>query len=122
MPPPRPRPRPAPSPVEKIRARALRSQGWGIGLLTVAALLWVWSAVLLLTPYETDAGNGCGTLLTDEYHHDEACYESRDWPEILGLLAASLPFAVAGSITYTRGTLTHRLAPLLVDLDEGSEE
>ncbi|MER7519880.1 hypothetical protein [Streptomyces sp. NPDC126499] len=115
-------PRPVPSPVETLRARAVRTQGWGLGLLTVAALLWVWCAVLLLTPYETAAGNGCGTLLADEYHHDEDCYESRDWPELLGLLATSVPFAVAGAMVHTRGALTDRLAPLLADLDEDRTE
>ncbi|GAA3389296.1 hypothetical protein [Streptomyces roseoviridis] len=111
-------PRPVPSPVETLRARAVRTQGWGLCLLTVAALLWVWCAVLLLTPYETDRGNDCGTLLSGDYHHDEPCYESRDWPELLGLLAASVPFAVAGAAVHARGALTHRLAPLLADLDE----
>ncbi|MFI8962333.1 hypothetical protein ACIGO8_09475 [Streptomyces sp. NPDC053493] len=107
----------APQSVTAIRARAVRAQGWGLGLLTVAALLWVWFAVLLLTPYETSAGNGCGTVLTDDYVHDQACYETRDWPELLGLLGASLPFAVAGAIVYVRGSVTDRLAALVTGTD-----
>jgi hypothetical protein len=33
-----------------FRARAKRTQTWGFGLLSVAALLWVWFGVLLLLP------------------------------------------------------------------------
>ncbi|MCX4984402.1 hypothetical protein [Streptomyces sp. NBC_00572] len=101
-----------------FRARARRTQGWGLGLLTLAALLWVWFGVLLLTPYEpADSSNTCPALLTSEYLHDKACEESRDWPELVGVIGASVPLAVIGAVLYTSGSVSHRMAEHLAEVN-----
>ncbi|MFF6776450.1 hypothetical protein ACFY8W_23220 [Streptomyces sp. NPDC012637] len=104
------------SPVDRIRQTAVRTQGWGFGLCAVAALLWAWFAVMLLVPYTAGQNDrDCKARITSEHLHDNdfACVQERDWPELLGILALSVPFAVAGSTLYSRGSLTYRLAPLL---------
>ncbi|MFE0648344.1 hypothetical protein ACFVZH_07125 [Streptomyces sp. NPDC059534] len=100
----------------EFRARARRTQGWGVGLLAVAGLLWVWFGVLLLTPYEpADGSNTCPTLLTSEYLHDKACEEARDWPELVGVIGASVPLAVIGAVLFTSGSVSHRMAEHLAE-------
>ncbi|MFI7005303.1 hypothetical protein [Streptomyces sp. NPDC050145] len=37
-----------------FRHKTGRTRAWGIGLLALATLQWLWCAVLLLTPYEVD--------------------------------------------------------------------
>ncbi|MFF5786055.1 hypothetical protein ACFY8P_13955 [Streptomyces sp. NPDC012693] len=102
---------------EDLRARARRTQGWGLGLLTVAALLWVWFGVLLLTPYAQEGpGSPCPALLTSEYVHHDDCVESRDWPGLLALLGGSLPLAVVGGALYTSGAVSHRMSEHLAEI------
>ncbi|MFF5427671.1 MULTISPECIES: hypothetical protein [unclassified Streptomyces] len=99
------------APESPLVTRARRTQGWGLGLLTVAALLWVWFAVLLLTPYEQEGGGSpCPPLLTSEYVHHDDCVEARDWPGLLALLGGSVPFAAAGAALYAAGAVTQRFA------------
>ncbi|MFF5451961.1 hypothetical protein ACFY40_12065 [Streptomyces sp. NPDC012950] len=102
----------------EFRARARRTQGWGIGLLAVAGLLWIWFAVFLVTPYEEDDGRGspCPALLTSEYVHHGACVEERDWPGLVALLGGSLPFAVTGAALYTSGSAAQRTADHLAEV------
>ncbi|MGA5067746.1 hypothetical protein ACPB9E_28890 [Streptomyces exfoliatus] len=102
----------------EFRARARRTQGWGLALLTVAALCWVWFGVLLLTPYEDGDGGGspCPTLLTSEYVHHDDCVEARDWPGLLAVLGGSVPFAVIGGVLYTSGSVSHRTAEHLAEV------
>ncbi|WP_329284534.1 hypothetical protein [Streptomyces sp. NBC_00691] len=102
----------------EFRAKARRTQGWGLGLFTIAALLWVWFGVQLLTPYEDADGGGspCPALLTSEYVHDKECVESRDWPGMLALLGGSVPFAVVGAALYTSGSVAHRMAEHLAEV------
>ncbi|MFF9065959.1 hypothetical protein ACF09E_11425 [Streptomyces sp. NPDC014891] len=102
----------------EFRAKARRTQGWGLGLFTLAALCWVWLGVMLLTPYEDADGGGspCPALLTSEYVHDKECVESRDWPGTLALLGMSVPFAVVGGALYTSGSVSHRMAEHLAEV------
>lgn len=100
-----------------FRARARRTQGWGLGLLTMAGLLWVWFGVLLLTPFEPgDSSNTCPALITSEYVHDKACAESRDWPQLVGIIGGSVPVAVIGAVLYTSGSVSHRMAEHLAEV------
>ncbi|MGA5195343.1 hypothetical protein [Streptomyces exfoliatus] len=101
----------------EFRARARRTQGWGLALLTVAALCWVWFGVLLLTPYEDgDGGSPCPALLTSEYVHHDDCVEARDWPGLLAVLGGSVPLAVIGGVLYTSGSVSHRMAEHLAEV------
>ncbi|MFD5329313.1 hypothetical protein [Streptomyces sp. NPDC127092] len=102
--------------VDRIRQSAVRMQGWGFGLCAVAAVLWVWFGVMLLVPYTAgESDRDCKARITSEHLHDNdsTCVQERDWPELLGILALSIPFAVVGVTLYSRGSLTYRLAPLL---------
>lgn len=107
-----------------FRARAVRTQGWGLGLLSVAGLLWIWFAVLLFTPY--DAGynrSECTARFTSERLHDDdsRCVQERDWPELMALLGASIPFAIAGGVVYTTGKVSFRMAEHLAEVTRLNE-
>ncbi|GGV05304.1 hypothetical protein GCM10010275_51040 [Streptomyces litmocidini] len=102
-----------------FRARARRTQGWGLGLLTVAALLWIRLAVLLFTPYETgDSGHDCTSRFTSENLHDDesSCVVERDRPELLAVLGASVPVSVIGGVLCTSGSVSHRTAEHLAEV------
>ncbi|WP_030692987.1 hypothetical protein [Streptomyces globisporus] len=102
-----------------FRARARRTRAWGLGLLAVAVLLWIWLAVLLFTPYETaEYGRECTSRFTSENLHnsDSRCVNERDWPELLAVLAASVPVGVIGSVLYTSGSVSHRMSEHLAEV------
>ncbi|MFD8209396.1 hypothetical protein ACFV2S_23750 [Streptomyces sp. NPDC059695] len=102
-----------------FRARARRTQGWGVGLLAVAGLLWVWFGVLLLTPYEDADGGGspCPALISSDYVHEKDCVASRDWPGTLAVLGGSVPLAVVGAVLCTSGAVSHRMAEHLAEVN-----
>lgn len=105
----------------EFRARARRTQAWGLGLLTVAGLLWIWFAVGIFLPYTTTDGRGddeCESRWSSEYLHDEDsdCVAERDWPEMVGILGGSIPFAVVGSVLYAGGSVSHRMAEHLAEV------
>ncbi|GGT97075.1 MULTISPECIES: hypothetical protein [Streptomyces] len=107
-----------------FRARARRTQGWGLGLLAVAGLLWIWFAVLLFTPYENEGySRECTSRFTsDNLHNDDSrCVEERDWPELMAVLGASLPFAVVGAVLHTSGSVSHRMAEHLAEVTRLNE-
>jgi hypothetical protein len=75
-----------------------------VGLVALAALLWTWCALLLLTPYEVEEKpddpypEQCESrLLTDRGTANEGlwkgdlCQNERDWPEALAVLGLSVP-------------------------------
>lgn len=102
-----------------FRARARRTQGWGLGLLALAGLVWVWLAALLFTPYETgEYSRECTARFTSENLHnsDSPCVNERDWPELLALLGGSVPLAVVGAVLYTSGSVSHRMAEHLAEV------
>jgi hypothetical protein len=107
--------------IVKLRDRSQAAMGGGIGLLVVAGLLWSWFALLFLTPYVTDTSRGyaeqCKAPIdapSAQLHPDRSgCAKERDWPQLLGILALSLPFATAGALTYGRGAATFRICLLL---------
>ncbi|MBO7935223.1 hypothetical protein [Streptomyces antibioticus] len=106
-----------------FRERAGRTRAWGIGLLSLAALLWAWCAVLLLTPYEAERKpddrypDACESRLLTEYgtanegvRHGDYCANERDWPEALAVLGLSIPVSVVGVALFTTGTLSRRMS------------
>ncbi|MER5179815.1 hypothetical protein ABT009_15825 [Streptomyces sp. NPDC002896] len=103
------------------RSRLLR--GWGLALLSIAGILWVWSAVLLVMPYHvtmpvTGEDRTCeaplytspddaaekGTSLV------EACAAERGWPRIVTVLGTSVPVSAVGAILFTTGAVSLRVA------------
>ncbi|MEU0405022.1 hypothetical protein ABZ318_33390 [Streptomyces sp. NPDC006197] len=103
----------------QFRARARRTQAWGLGLLAVAGLLWIWFAVLLFTPYETgEYSRECTSRFTSENLHnsDSRCVNERDWPELLAVLGVSVPAGVIGGVLYTSGSVSHRMAEHLAEV------
>ncbi|MER6916947.1 hypothetical protein ABT354_35325 [Streptomyces sp. NPDC000594] len=120
-----------------FRYRAGRIRTWGIALLAVAALLWTWCAVLLLTPYEVDEEPfdrypvQCESRLWGEPDENEsprraaACLTERDWPEALALLALSVPVSTAGVALFVSGGLSRRMsahAEAMRELDRVADE
>ncbi|BAU87057.1 hypothetical protein SLA_6188 [Streptomyces laurentii] len=107
--------------IVKLRDRSQAAMGMGIGLLVVAGLLWAWFAFLFLTPFSVDVSKAherdCEAPVSaprEQLHARESfCGEERDWPQMLGVLALSLPFATAGALTYGRGAATFRICLLL---------
>jgi len=108
---------------QNFRHRARRTRTWGIGLLSLASLLWTWCAVLLLLPYtvdekpDDDHPRKCGSRLftyrgtADEgLRNGDYCGDERDWPEAVALLGLSLPVSVVGMGLFTTGTVTRRMS------------
>ncbi|MFI2782633.1 hypothetical protein [Streptomyces sp. ALB3] len=108
---------------QDFRERATRTRAWGIGLLSLAALLWTWCAVLLLIPYEVDEKPDdqypaeCESrLFTERGTANEGllrgdhCADERDWPEAVAVLGLSLPVSITGMGLFTIGTVSRRMS------------
>ncbi len=106
-----------------FRDRSSRIRAWGIGLLSLAALLWTWCVVLLLAPYEVDRKpddpypQECESrLLTDRgtanggVQRGDWCANERDWPEALAVLGLSVPVSVTGVALFTSGSVSRRMS------------
>lgn len=109
-----------------FRSRARRTQGWGVGLLALAGLMWIWLAVLIFAPYELEEGYGsdeCESRWSSEYLHKSSsrCVNERDWPELLTVLGGSVPLAVVGAVLYTSGSVSHRMAEHLAEVTRLNE-
>lgn len=104
----------------EFRRRAKRAQAWGFGLLSAAALLWLWFGILLLTPYEMESERSfrdCESRFFTEYGtanegaaNGTSCAAERDWPELLGVLGLSVPVSVVGAVLYTGGSVSNRMS------------
>ncbi|MEU9009025.1 hypothetical protein AB0D12_04400 [Streptomyces sp. NPDC048479] len=113
----------------EFRARAKRVRAWGFGLLSAAALLWVWFGVQLLTPYDAGYQSLCeARLFTDRstanegsYNGDNRCTAERDWPELLGVLGLSVPVSVVGAVLYTSGSVSNRMSEHLAEVTRLNE-
>ncbi|WP_405662112.1 hypothetical protein OG379_12495 [Streptomyces sp. NBC_01166] len=113
-----------------FRDRAGKTRTWGLVLLALAAILWIWCAMLLMLPYEADTTD-CkaplfterGTANTGEAGSD--CAKERDWPEVLAVLGASVPVSVVGGSLFAIGTVSRRMsahAQAIRELDELAEK
>ena len=85
--------------------RAHRAQSAGLGMLLLAALFWIYVAVLLFTPYSAGQySNHCDAqAFSDREHVYEECEAERDWPKLMGFLTASVPLATIGVGLYVSG-------------------
>ncbi|MFJ9055727.1 MULTISPECIES: hypothetical protein [unclassified Streptomyces] len=108
---------------QDFRDRAGKTRVWGLVLLSLAALLWAWCAVLLLMPYEVDEvpdddypAECEARLFTDRGTANEGvrngdhCADERDWPEAIAVLGVSLPVSITGVGLFTIGTVTRRMS------------
>ncbi|MFI8850137.1 hypothetical protein ACIGW3_08050 [Streptomyces sp. NPDC053499] len=105
----------------QFRDRSRLIANWGIALLFVATVLWLWCGVLLTMPYEVKRHSTGGSLqceprlFTDEGAANEEkleapCTDERDWLEAVALLGVSVPAAVAGAVLLTCGRLSIRMS------------
>ncbi|MFF9350995.1 hypothetical protein [Streptomyces sp. NPDC014734] len=88
-------------------ARAGKLTGWGLGLLAVATGLLIWVGYLLLAPYSVHHyGNTleCESPVAGSSPNDRSrCGREREWPELMLILALSVPPAVAGTALVVSG-------------------
>ncbi|MEU3661315.1 hypothetical protein AB0E77_16390 [Streptomyces sp. NPDC032940] len=116
----------------RFRERCRLIRTWGLGLLTLAAALWVWCAVLLVTDYEAESARESRTvecesrLFTDggtanEGRFKDPCGDERDWPEALAVLGLSVPLALAGAVLLTYGLVCVRVSEHAADLARWEE-
>ena len=107
----------------EFRERAWKIRNWGIGLLSLATILWVWCAVLLLTPYQVAedlddrSPHQCQSRLLTEWgtaneglQRGDWCANERDWPEAVAVLGLSVPVSAAGVTLLTVGLLSSRMS------------
>ncbi|MEW2085758.1 hypothetical protein [Streptomyces sp. NPDC005283] len=106
--------------MEYFDESSARLRKWGVVLLAATGALWLWFAVLLYTPYTTDQARGgpadCDSrFFTDRREANELaasggrCEAERDWPELLAVLGASIPTAIAGTALFTTGMTSIRM-------------
>lgn len=108
---------------QEFRDRATLTRSWGIGLLSLACLQWIWCSVLILMPYQADSvregrsPSECESRLFTEYstanqgrQNGYYCQAERDWPEIVAVLGLSIPVSIAGVGLFTIGTVTRRMS------------
>ncbi|MFJ8076840.1 hypothetical protein ACIQ7Q_23580 [Streptomyces sp. NPDC096176] len=107
----------------EFRDQSSRIRAWGVGLLSVATVLWGWCAILLLTPYEVDEEpddrypQECRSRLFTEWgtaneglQRGDYCQDERDWPEALAVLGLSVPVSGAGIALFTFGAVSRRMS------------
>ncbi|MEU6758533.1 hypothetical protein [Streptomyces sp. NPDC046685] len=115
-------PTPDPVPASPARSeeqrRAGRIEGWSIGWMLVAMLVWGWFLFLMLADYGPEYGGRpeCRGPLVGPLSEDRMCRDAlREWPALLGILAlASLSTVVAAATTvYAKvlSRLAHRDGP-----------
>lgn len=105
---------------EYFAASSIRLRKWGMILLGVSGSMWIWFAVLLFTPYSAGQAGGSPASCESPFFADRRdaneraaegsrCVAERDWPELLAVLGASVPIAVAGTALFTTGSISIRL-------------
>ncbi|EFE76729.1 hypothetical protein K7395_14080 [Streptomyces filamentosus] len=99
---------------QEFDRRAGARVAWGVGLSAVAAGLLLWLGYLLLAPYTVASSPSrdleCESPLAHGRSHTSPslCAGERDWPELVGILALSVPTAVAGAALVVSGTSRRR--------------
>ncbi|MFI6092999.1 hypothetical protein [Streptomyces sp. NPDC051218] len=115
---------------QNFRTRANRLQGWGLGLLACASLLWLYAAWQVFTSYDStynqvDCPAPVNAEPRDLYYegpagaHTEAlqCASDRSWPQPLAALVVSVPLTAIGSGLLTAGYVSIRLRNHQDDLE-----
>ncbi|MEW1755452.1 hypothetical protein AB0393_03025 [Streptomyces cyaneofuscatus] len=86
----------------EFREQSRRIRDWGAGLLVLAALLWGWCAVLLLTSHSGEIPPGA-----------------------LAVLGLSVPVSLVGTALFTTGLVSRRMSAhgqAMRDLDRLADE
>ncbi|WP_175408095.1 hypothetical protein [Streptomyces sp. TRM64462] len=110
-----------------FRERSRRLRTWGVVLLSAAGALWLWLAVLLFTSYSIE-GYQRQTDCSAPFDRHRVVYDGlcatgeRDWPVAVTLLAASLPFALAGTALVTAGVVSVRMSEHGIELERLREQ
>lgn len=111
-----------------------RQQGWGAGLMTVSAALFLWLGYLLLIPFSTHYYHDEIACEAPVFHSSEStsysqgaakrCSAERDWPELLGIGFLAVPPAIAGAALFTSGSARKRASAhvlLILEMRESEE-
>ncbi|WP_103531572.1 hypothetical protein [Streptomyces sp. SM11] len=116
---------------QEFDRRAGARVAWGVGLSAVAAGLLLWLGYLLLAPYTVPSSSPtrdleCESPLEHGGSHTRPslCAGEREWPELVGILALSVPTAVAGAALVVSGTSRRRTSAHVFEILEmqASEE
>ncbi|MFG3406155.1 hypothetical protein [Streptomyces sp. NPDC048142] len=116
---------------QEFDRRAGARVAWGVGLSAVAAGLLLWLGYLLLAPYTVPSSSPTRSLECEspmEYGGSHTspslCAGERGWPELVGILALSVPTAVAGAALIVSGTSRRRTSAHVLEVLEmrASEE
>ncbi|MER7973065.1 hypothetical protein ABTX35_29385 [Streptomyces sp. NPDC096080] len=102
---------------QRFLEKAGRIRGWGVALLILAALCWVYAVWQVLVPYgSTYQAIDCPAPVnaeprdlyvpsTADRHNDALqCASDRNWPGPLAALAFSVPLSATGAALVTAGT------------------
>ncbi|MFI1223025.1 MULTISPECIES: hypothetical protein [unclassified Streptomyces] len=102
---------------------------WGVCLSAVAAGLLLRLGWLLLVPYSVPShirDVECGSPLENGGSHNSrsVCAGQREWPELVGLLALSVPTTAVGAALIVSGTSRRRISAHVFEVLEmqASEE
>ncbi|MGW0855286.1 hypothetical protein [Streptomyces sp. NPDC002690] len=113
---------------QEFDRRASTRSAWGMGLVAVAAVLLVWLGWLLLVPFSVTSSVGdheidCGAPVSEVYSPSSknVCADERQWPELIGVLGLSVPFAVTGAALWVSGNSRKRTAEHVLRLLELQE-
>ncbi|MBT2898582.1 MULTISPECIES: hypothetical protein [unclassified Streptomyces] len=114
---------------QEFERRAGARVAWGVGLSAVAAGLLLWLGWLLLVPYTVPShirDVECGSPLENGGSHNSrsVCAGQREWPELVGILALSVPTTAAGAALIVSGTSRRRISAHVFEVLEAqaSEE
>ncbi|MER5935074.1 hypothetical protein [Streptomyces sp. NPDC002054] len=104
---------------------------WGLGLLAVAAVVWLWVVHQLVAPFTVERSSGRELECASRVFYDAGeagqkrfysdvegtlCAAERDTADLLALVVLSLPFAAVGTTLYASGATSARLSEHTAEL------
>lgn len=110
---------------DRFRSGSGRLRAWGVTLLVLAGLLWVYAAWQMFAPYTGEFGavdcSGLAFQDREDLYRDDAslrrgdyeaqsCAVARDWAGPLTALVLSTPLATVGGMLATTGTASVRVS------------
>ena len=103
--------------------RSRLMQIWGVTLLLVTCGLWIWLGYLLLTSYTVSTSSHtyeCDPPIVDSYASGSwtPCASERDWPDLMLILAASVPPALVGTGLCVGGSTRKQISAHVFEIIE----